>query len=89
MTITRTFSERDRRAILRAPAVWINCPSGEGWRSIPRTTPFWQGQALDKIMASLPLSVPVMWVQGLWDQEDMWGGIHCYDGRRAERHRQR
>jgi hypothetical protein len=19
-----------------------------------------------------------MWVQGLWDQEDMWGAIHCY-----------
>jgi putative CocE/NonD family hydrolase len=39
---------------------------------------FWQGQALDKIMASLPLNVPVMWLQGLWDQEDMWGAIHCY-----------
>jgi putative CocE/NonD family hydrolase len=40
---------------------------------------FWQGQALDKIMASLPLNVPVMWLQGLWDQEDMWGAIHCYE----------
>jgi hypothetical protein len=39
---------------------------------------FWQGQALDKIMGSLPLKVPVMWLQGLWDQEDMWGAIHCY-----------
>ena len=19
-----------------------------------------------------------MWIQGLWDQEDMWGAIHCY-----------
>ena len=19
-----------------------------------------------------------MWEQGLWDQEDMWGAIHCY-----------
>jgi hypothetical protein len=29
-------------------------------------------------MAAQPLQVPVMWVQGLWDQEDMWGAIHCY-----------
>ncbi|HEY0264983.1 MAG TPA: CocE/NonD family hydrolase [Granulicella sp.] len=41
-------------------------------------TPFWQGQALDKIMGSLPLTVPTMWLQGLWDQEDMWGAIHSY-----------
>ncbi len=39
---------------------------------------FWQEQALDKTMAALPLKVPVMWEQGLWDQEDMWGAIHCY-----------
>jgi uncharacterized protein len=51
------------------------------WRRMeenPGYDGFWQGQALDKIMASLPLSVPVMWLQGLWDQEDMWGAIHCY-----------
>jgi hypothetical protein len=29
-------------------------------------------------MAKLPLTVPVMWLQGLWDQEDMWGAIHSY-----------
>jgi putative CocE/NonD family hydrolase len=39
---------------------------------------FWQGQALDKLVAARPASVPTMWVQGLWDQEDMWGAIHCY-----------
>ena len=39
---------------------------------------FWQGQALDKIMATQPLKVPTMWIQGIWDQEDMWGAIHCY-----------
>ncbi len=44
----------------------------------PSYDEFWQGQALDKIMASVPLNVPVMWLQGLWDQEDMWGAIHCY-----------
>jgi hypothetical protein len=39
---------------------------------------FWQGLALDKIMAKTPLTVPVLWEQGLWDQEDMWGAIHSY-----------
>ncbi len=39
---------------------------------------FWQGQALDKLVAQKPAAVPSMWVQGLWDQEDMWGAIHCY-----------
>ena len=29
-------------------------------------------------MALQPLKVPTMWIQGLWDQEDMWGAIHCY-----------
>src|SRR6266446_6844560 len=44
----------------------------------PAYDPFWQGQALDKLVAEHPSQVPTMWVQGLWDQEDMWGAIHCY-----------
>jgi putative CocE/NonD family hydrolase len=51
------------------------------WRKIaehPTYDTFWQGQALDRIMAAQPLKVPTMWIQGLWDQEDMWGAIHCY-----------
>ena len=51
------------------------------WRKVeehPAYDAFWQAQALDKIMAALPLKVPVMWEQGLWDQEDMWGAIHAY-----------
>ncbi|HEX4273904.1 MAG TPA: CocE/NonD family hydrolase, partial [Bryobacteraceae bacterium] len=39
---------------------------------------FWQGQALDKLVAQHPSKVPTMWIQGLWDQEDMWGAIHSY-----------
>ncbi len=39
---------------------------------------FWQGQALDKLVAQHPSAIPTMWLQGLWDQEDMWGAIHCY-----------
>jgi putative CocE/NonD family hydrolase len=51
------------------------------WRKVaehPAYDGFWQGQALDKVMAAQPLKVPTMWIQGLWDQEDMWGAIHCY-----------
>lgn len=39
---------------------------------------FWQSQALDKLIAKTPLTVPTMWEQGEWDQEDMWGAIHAY-----------
>jgi putative CocE/NonD family hydrolase len=51
------------------------------WRKItehPAYDAFWREQALDRIMAREPLRVPTMWIQGLWDQEDMWGAIHCY-----------
>ncbi len=51
------------------------------WRKLsehPAYDGFWQGQALDKIIAAQPLKVPTMWEQGLWDQEDMWGAIHSY-----------
>ena len=44
----------------------------------PAYDAFWQGQALDKLVAQRPSQVPAMWIQGLWDQEDMWGAIHCY-----------
>jgi putative CocE/NonD family hydrolase len=44
----------------------------------PAYDAFWQGQALDKLVAERPSAVPTMWLQGLWDQEDMWGAIHCY-----------
>src|ERR1700678_1994385 len=44
----------------------------------PAYDAFWQGQALDKLVAEHPSQVPAMWIQGLWDQEDMRGAIHCY-----------
>jgi uncharacterized protein len=44
----------------------------------PAYDSFWQGQALDRLVAEKPARVPTMWIQGLWDQEDMWGAIHCY-----------
>jgi len=51
------------------------------WHKItehPAYDAFWQAQALDKTMAAQPLTVPTIWLQGLWDQEDMWGAIHSY-----------
>jgi uncharacterized protein len=51
------------------------------WRKIeehPAYDSFWQEQALDKLIAQVPLKVPVLWEQGLWDQEDMWGANHSY-----------
>ncbi|MBV9507633.1 MAG: CocE/NonD family hydrolase [Acidobacteriia bacterium] len=44
----------------------------------PAYDAYWQGQAVDKLVAERPSAVPTMWIQGLWDQEDMWGAIHCY-----------
>src|ERR1035437_8045123 len=52
------------------------------WRKVeahPAYDAFWQAPALDKLVAAHPISVPTMWLQGLWDQEDIWGGIHCYE----------
>jgi hypothetical protein len=50
----------------------------------PAYDAFWQGQALDKLVAQRPSRVPTMWIQGLWDQEDIWGAIHCYQALKAQ-----
>jgi putative CocE/NonD family hydrolase len=50
----------------------------------PAYDAFWQGQALDKLIAEHPSQVPTMWIQGLWDQEDMWGAIHSYMALKAK-----
>jgi hypothetical protein len=44
----------------------------------PAYDAYWQGQALDKLIGKVPLKVPTIWLQGLWDQEDMWGANHSY-----------
>jgi hypothetical protein len=51
------------------------------WRKIldhPTYDAFWRDQAVDKVLAAQPLSVPVMLVHGLWDQEDIYGAIAVY-----------
>jgi putative CocE/NonD family hydrolase len=57
------------------------------WRVMkehPAYDGFWRSQALDKLIGARPLTVPTMWEQGLWDQEDMWGAIHCYRALQAK-----
>ena len=57
------------------------------WHTIvehPTYDGFWQSQALDKLIAAKPLTVPTIWEQGLWDQEDMWGAIHSYRALKAK-----
>ena len=51
------------------------------WRKIlahPAYDAFWKDQAMDKVLAALPLKVPVMLVHSLWDQEDIYGAIAVY-----------
>ena len=47
------------------------------WRALlahPAYDDFWQQQALDKLLAQQPITVPMMIVSGLFDQEDIYGG---------------
>jgi len=51
------------------------------WRKIlehPSYDAFWREQAMDKILAAQPLKVPVMLVDSLWDQEDIYGATAVY-----------
>ena len=51
------------------------------WRKVlahPSYDAFWKDQAVDKILATQPLKVPVMLVHGLWDQEDIYGAPAVY-----------
>jgi putative CocE/NonD family hydrolase len=51
------------------------------WRKVlehPSYDEFWKDQAVDKILAAQPLKVPVMLVDSLWDQEDIYGAMAVY-----------
>src|SRR6266705_82260 len=51
------------------------------WRKVlahPSYDAFWRDQAVDKILATQPLKVPVMLVHSLWDQEDIYGAPAVY-----------
>jgi uncharacterized protein len=51
------------------------------WRKLlehPSYDAWWQQQAMDKILAAQPLTVPTMLVDSLWDQEDIYGATAVY-----------
>ena len=52
----------------------------------PAYDALWQLQALDKLVAEKPASIPTLWLQGLWDQEDMYGAVHTWEALKAAGH---
>jgi len=51
------------------------------WQKItahPAYDSFWQEQAVDRVLADQPFTVPTMLVASLWDQEDIYGAIAVY-----------
>ncbi|MEJ0087241.1 MAG: CocE/NonD family hydrolase [Pseudomonadota bacterium] len=51
------------------------------WKNItdhPAYDEFWEPQAVDKLLAARSLTVPVMLVSSLWDQEDIYGAPAVY-----------
>jgi uncharacterized protein len=51
------------------------------WNKIlehPDYDSWWQQQAMDQVLAARPLTVPVMLVHSLWDQEDIYGAPAVY-----------
>ena len=52
------------------------------WRRIlehPAYDAYWQGQAVDRLLAARPLAVPTMLVHSLWDQEDIYGAVAVWE----------
>jgi hypothetical protein len=45
----------------------------------PAYDEYWQDQAVDRILAQKPLTVPTLLVDSLWDQEDVYGAPAVFD----------
>ncbi len=52
--------------------------------SHPAYDSFWSDQAMDKVLADQPLTVPTMLVDSLWDQEDIYGAMAVYNALEAQ-----
>ena len=51
------------------------------WRKViahPAYDSFWQDQAMDKLLAAEPITVPTLLVHSLWDAEDIYGAMAVY-----------
>jgi putative CocE/NonD family hydrolase len=58
------------------------------WRRLsqhPAYDEFWQDQAVDRILARAPLTVPTLFVGSLWDQEDIYGATAAFAATKASR----
>lgn len=55
-----------------------NVPFVQKLMQNPAYTAFWSQQAVDKLMAARPLTVPTMLIVGQWDQEDSYGAPAVY-----------
>ncbi|MBS0480556.1 MAG: CocE/NonD family hydrolase [Proteobacteria bacterium] len=49
----------------------------------PAYDAFWQGQAVDKLLAARKLTVPTLVMLGQWDQEDSYGAPHVFQAVKA------
>ena len=49
----------------------------------PAYDEFWQLQAVDKILGAKPLTVPTLFVDSLWDQEDIYGAPAAFNATKA------
>ena len=51
------------------------------WRRVldhPAYDDYWRAQAMDKVLGARPLTVPVLLVHSLWDQEDIYGALAVF-----------
>lgn len=65
----------------------MNADTLPTWRKIvdhPSYDAFWQGQAVQDLLARTELKLPVLIVHGLFDQEDNFGGIAAYQALEAK-----
>ena len=53
-------------------------PSVQRMMAHPAYDAYWQGQALDRLLAAKPSSVPTIWENGLWDSDDIYGANHAW-----------
>ena len=44
----------------------------------PAYDAYWQAYAVDQRLVERPSTVPTLWTQGFWDQEDNWGANHAW-----------
>jgi uncharacterized protein len=74
----QSFLERATPATMARATGADKLPFWQRLAQHPAYDAYWQQQAVDRILASRPLRVPTMYVDGLWDQEDIYGATAAY-----------